>query len=287
MKELVIDGRASLKRAWGTASKLPILMYHNVGPQPLEDPHCLTVAPAEFDGQMRYLVNHGYQTIWPSDWLSARREGKPLPERPIVLTFDDGYADLVEHAFPVLRRHGLKAAVYIVTRRLGLTNTWDEGVEGYRVMPLMSSDQIRRWADQGIEFGSHTRTHPHLNSLSEERFADEIEGSKDDLESLLGADVLSFAYPYGEGGENGVIRKHVSRVYQLAFSTSRGFDRIDTNPFQLRRFMILPGDTLLEFERKVCLKKTLANLVRERVPSSVRKAMRLGRLALSQWGARG
>jgi len=171
------------------AHKLPILMYHNVGPLPPADPFCLTVGPDQFERQICYLVSHGYQTICPSDWLAARREGTPLPERPVLLTFDDGYADLAHHAFPVLRRHGLKAAAYVVTRRLGLTNTWDE-VVGRPTMRLMAADQVCEFAGQGIEFGSHTRTHPRLTSLSEQRLNEEIEGSRDDLRGLLGAEVM-------------------------------------------------------------------------------------------------
>ncbi|HUY37277.1 MAG TPA: polysaccharide deacetylase family protein [Candidatus Binataceae bacterium] len=266
------------------AYSLPILMYHNVGPAPAADPLCLTVAPDQFERQMRYLVNHEYQTIWPSDWLAARREGKSLPERAVLVTFDDGYADCTQHAFPILRRYGLKAAVYVVTGRLGLTNTWDEAT-GHRTMRLMTADQLREWAGHGIEFGSHTRTHPHLAALGEPELEGEIEGSRNDLQSLLGAEVHSFSYPYGDGAGSSIVRERVRRVYQLAMTTVAGLNAFETNPYELRRLMILPGISTQEFERKLRFEKTLGTLVRERLPRPIATAARLGWRALRRWRA--
>ena len=258
-----------------SADRLPILLYHNVGPLAGEDPFRLTVATDQFERQMRCLVSGGYQTIWPSEWLAARREGKPLPERAVMVTFDDGYADMVEHAFPILRRLGLKAAVYVVTKRLGLTNTWDE-VNGHPTMRLMSADQVREWAGQGIEFGSHTRTHPHLTSLSAEQLTDEIDGSREDLQNLLGVEVLSVAYPYGDGVDSSVIREKLMRTYVMGVTVREGLNQIETNPYELRRVTILPRDSLKDFERKLRFEKTLATRAREHLPRPIRTAARLG-----------
>jgi len=196
-----------------------------------------------------------------------------------MVTFDDGYADVVEHAFPVLRRFGLKAAVYVVTKRLGLTNTWDE-VNGHRTMRIMSADQIREWAGQGIEFGSHMRTHPHLTSLSAQQLTDEIDGSREDLQNLLGVEVLSFAYPYGDGVDSSVIREKLMRTYLLGVTVREGLNHIETNPYELRRVMILPGDSLKDFERKVRFEKTLATWAHEHLPRPIKTAARLGLGAL-------
>ncbi|MGH7780003.1 MAG: polysaccharide deacetylase family protein [Candidatus Binataceae bacterium] len=264
--------------------RLPILLYHNVGRLPVEDPHGLTVTPEQFERQMQWLVSRGYETIWPSDWLAAHKEGKPLPRNPIVLTFDDGYAEMVEYALPVLRRHGLKAAVYVVTRRLGLTNTWDE-MNGRQTMRLMTADQVRQLPGQGIELGSHSRTHSHLTSLSESQLADEIEGSKNDLQNLLGAEVLSFAYPYGDGADSRIIREKLMRSYQLGMTVWDGPNSIESNPYELRRIAITPGDSLRDFERKLRFKKTVATLVCELVPLTARRAVRSGARALRLWRA--
>lgn len=267
-----------LRRLW--PRRLPILMYHNVGPIPPEDPFALTVAPGQFERQMGWLLARGYQTIWPSDWLAWRNKGKALPRKPVLLTFDDGYAEMAEYAFPVLRRYGLKAAVYVVTRRLGLTNTWDE-VGGHRTMRLMTADQVRQWAGNGIEFGSHTRTHPRLSYLSEKQLSEEIGGSRDDLQSLLGTEVRSFAYPYGDGADNSVVREPLRRTYELGLTVWEGLNLVETNPYELRRVMILPFDSLMHFEYKLRFGATVAPpRMRDRIPSPIRKAARPCRRAL-------
>ncbi len=265
----------------GGQPRLPILLYHNVRPLRVKDPFGLSVAPDQFERQMHWIANHGYQTIWPSDWLAAMRAGTPLSEKAVMLTFDDGYADLVEHALPVLRRYGLKAAAYVVTKRVGLTNTWDE-VNGLRTMRLMNADQIRESAEQGIEFGSHTRTHPHLTSLDEQRLTDEIEGSRDDLQTLLGGEVLSFAYPFGDGAQSSNVREHLIRTYQLGMTIFEGLNSIETNPYELRRLAILPSDSLQVFERKLHFEKSLVTRLRELLPRPIRAAARMGRRALSE-----
>lgn len=113
-----------LKREFGM--RLPVLLYHHVGPSRPGSIPGLTVSPQRFERHVRWLARRGYTGICPSDWARWRREGKGLPHKPVLLTFDDGYEDLVEHAFPVLRRYGFGAAVYIVTGQLGGTNAWDQ-----------------------------------------------------------------------------------------------------------------------------------------------------------------
>lgn len=254
---------------------LPILLYHNIGPMPLQDPFGLTIAAEQFEQQMRCLVRLGYQTIWPSDWIAARRDGKPLPKKPVIVTFDDGYADIVEHAFPILWRYGLKAAAYVVTKRIGLTNTWDE-VNGHRTMRLMSAKQICEWARRGIEFGSHTRTHPRLTSLSAQQLIDEIEGSRKDLQNLLGTEVLSFAYPYGDGADSNVVRDKLMRTCLMGMTVWDGPNSVETNPYEMRRVIILPRDSTKDFERKLRFQKTLATHVREHIPLWIKTVARFG-----------
>jgi peptidoglycan/xylan/chitin deacetylase (PgdA/CDA1 family) len=157
--------------------RLPVLLYHHIGPRPPGTFPNLTVSTQEFERQMRWLVHRGYVGIRPSDWLRWLREGTDLPEKAVLITFDDGYADLAEHALPVLRRHGFGAVVFIVTGQVGGTNVWDEAI-GSAMHRLMTADQIRYWAAQGIEFGAHSRTHADLTTLTSDKLSDEIVGSK-------------------------------------------------------------------------------------------------------------
>ena len=95
--------------------RLPVLLYHHVGPARSGVHGSLTVSPSRFQRQISWLARHGYRGICPSEWLHYRRETKAPSSKLALLTFDDAYADLVEHALPVLSQHGFGAAVFVVT----------------------------------------------------------------------------------------------------------------------------------------------------------------------------
>jgi glycosyltransferase involved in cell wall biosynthesis/peptidoglycan/xylan/chitin deacetylase (PgdA/CDA1 family) len=225
--------------------KLPVFLYHHVGPPRHGTLPDLTISPEKFERQVRWLARRGFVGIRPSDWLRWLRDGTGLPDKPILLTFDDGYADIADYALPVLRRHGFSGAVYIVTGQLGGTNAWDE-VQGRGTHRLMTVEQIRYWAAQGIEFGAHSRTHPDLRTLSAAELAAEISGSKNDLASVLGSPVGSFAYPYGELSQ--AVSEAVRGEFDLAFTAERGLNYLRTDPHLLRRVNISPNDLLIDIE---------------------------------------
>lgn len=228
--------------------RLPVLLYHRVGPELSGTVRGLTVSPERFERHVRWLARRGYKGICPTDWLRWIREGKGLPSKPILFTFDDGYADLVEYAFPVLRRYGFGAAVYIVTGQLGGSNVWD-AARGCASLPLMTAEQIRFWAAQGIEFGAHSRTHADLRSLSAQELSEEVFGSCKDLESILGFRPLSFAYPYGF--HNQIVDDCVRTAFDLAFiadDDNEGLNYLQTDPHLLLRTMVQTNDSLLALE---------------------------------------
>jgi glycosyltransferase involved in cell wall biosynthesis/peptidoglycan/xylan/chitin deacetylase (PgdA/CDA1 family) len=228
--------------------RLPVLLYHNVGPERPGITPGLTVSARQFERHIAWLARRGFTGIRPSDWVRWRREGRGLPAKPLLLTFDDGYEDLVEHAFPVLRRYGFGAAVYIVTRQLGGTNAWDTA-SGPPTHRLMTADEIRYWATQGIEFGAHGRTHADLTTLSAPALEEEVVGSGKDLESLLGAPVVSFAYPYG--AHNQAVDDCARRAYPLAFIADddhEGLNHLLTDPHLMLRTMVQPNDSLVALE---------------------------------------
>jgi peptidoglycan/xylan/chitin deacetylase (PgdA/CDA1 family)/glycosyltransferase involved in cell wall biosynthesis len=224
--------------------KLPGLLYHHVGPSPSGKPEAITISPARFEWQMRWLARRGYVGITLSDWLRWRKEGTGLPEKPIIITFDDAYADIAEHALPILRRYGFGAVVYVVTGQLGKSNNWDDS-QYCRSLRLMTAEQIQYWAGQGIEFGAHTRTHPDLTQLSATDVSAEVVGSKDDLSALVGSPVISFAYPYGAYNES--IRELAQREFDLVFGVDEGLNYLRSDPHHLRRIHIGPTDSFFEF----------------------------------------
>lgn len=254
---------------------LPVLMYHHIGPRRSNTHHFLTVSPEQFEREIRWLARRGYVGVRPSDWLRWRREGKGLSGKPILITFDDAYRDTAEFALPILRRYGFGAAIFVVTGQFGGTNSWDEA-EGCGTLQLMTMEQIRYWAGQGIEFGAHSQTHPHLTRLSPVDCANEVVGSKNDLSALLGSPVCSFAYPYGDYNET--IHDLVQREFDLAFTADEGLNYLRGDPHLLRRAYVGPEDSLIEFALSVRwggIQKFRELRAKFRVRSRLKRALRV------------
>ena len=169
----------------------PVLMYHSISPSRAEDPHRLRVHPERLDRHLRLLRRLGLRGVPLAELLRAAERGE---SRGLVgLTFDDGYTDFVEHAAPVLRRHGMTGTVYVVAGRLGGRNEWDDGPR----LGLLDADGVRGVAAAGHEVGSHTLTHPRLAGADAATLAAEIGDSRRVLQDVLQAEVTGFCYPYG------------------------------------------------------------------------------------------
>ena len=161
--------------------KVLVLNYHMVNSMFIS----LAIEPEDFDWQMKYLVDHGYHTISP-DELYAFLEGKgTLPDRPVLITFDDGYVDNYTNAYPILKKYNLKATIFIVT---GFVSER----KGY-----LTWDQLREMEQHGITAQSHTVTHAPLPELSDERIREELIVSKQQAEAELGHPIEFIAYPTG------------------------------------------------------------------------------------------
>jgi peptidoglycan/xylan/chitin deacetylase (PgdA/CDA1 family) len=220
--------------------RLPALLYHHVGPsRPGTFPE-LTVSPQRFARHVRWLVQRGYVGIRPADWLAWCRNARVLPRKPVLLTFDDAYADLTTYALPVLRRHNFGAAVFVVTQHIGDENKWDR-LRGSQPHRLMTADQIREWAACGIEFGAHSRTHADLTTLSDRQMHEEIDGSRNDLANITGLKASAFAYPFGRTNE--AVRNRVRAVFDCAFSCEEGLNTASADRYGLFRSMVQPDDS--------------------------------------------
>lgn len=161
--------------------KVLVLNYHMVNRMFIS----LAIDPEDFDWQMKYLVDHGYHAISP-DELYAFLEGKgTLPDRPVLITFDDGYVDNYTNAYPILKKYNLKATIFIVT---GFVSER----KGY-----LTWDQLREMEQHGITAQSHTVTHAPLPELSDERIREELVVSKQQAEAELGHPIEFIAYPTG------------------------------------------------------------------------------------------
>jgi glycosyltransferase involved in cell wall biosynthesis/peptidoglycan/xylan/chitin deacetylase (PgdA/CDA1 family) len=221
----------------------PVLLFHNVGPKRPGIEPTLTIPSAQFERQILWLKRNGYTGIRASDWLAWLRGEKQLPRKPVVITFDDAYTDIAEHALPVLSKHGFSSTVFVVTNQIGGSNVWDQK-NGSAALACMNAEQIRHWDAQGIEFGAHSRTHPDVRALNDADLANELEGSAQQLSRLLGKRAHCFAYPYGLYSEEA--KQSVAKVFDLAFTCDEGINVLGTDPHLLRRVMVRPNDTLID-----------------------------------------
>ncbi|MEU3567852.1 polysaccharide deacetylase family protein [Kitasatospora sp. NPDC036755] len=166
-------------------------MYHSVT-SAAEDPYLITVDPARFRRQLRWLSARGLRGVSVGALMRSHREGRAAGL--VGLSFDDGYRDFVEEAMPALAEHGFTATVYVVADRLGGYNDWDR--QGPR-KPLMTARQVREAAAAGVEIGSHGLTHRRLAGVGARDLAAQVADSRRLLEDVTGSPVDGFCYPYG------------------------------------------------------------------------------------------
>lgn len=211
-------------------------MYHYVRTvDPAQDQlgYNLSVTPEQLTAQLDYLVAHGYHTID----LALLSKDDPLPEKPIILTFDDGYADFATAAWPIIKAHQMTAVQYVVSGFIGRA--------GY-----LSADQVKQLATEGVVIGAHTVHHLNLTTLDAGRLTAELTESKTMLEALIGQPVPWFAYPAGRYDAT-VLAAIQQAGYAQAVTTNAGFATNQDDRFQLPRVRISGGDSLAAFAQKI------------------------------------
>ncbi len=174
----------------------PILSYHKIDPR--FELGFTQLEPRVFRRQMETLSRLGYRSLGSAELASLLADTPhPTPEtRPFVLTFDDGYASLAEHAFPVLAELGFAALVFVITDFVGGENTWDVQY-GWRRFRHLSWDDLGRWQERGIEVHSHTATHARLPWLPDDAVTDELARSRETIAQRLGRAPSGVSYPFG------------------------------------------------------------------------------------------
>jgi peptidoglycan/xylan/chitin deacetylase (PgdA/CDA1 family) len=220
---------------------LPILMYHYVRTPPSMKNdllgYRLSVSPADFTAQMDWLSLHRFHPVDFNDVRAYFAGGQPLPANPVVITFDDGYADLYTTAYPILAAHGFKAVAYIVSGFVG----WPQYV---------SSAQVVQMDQNGIEIASHTVDHANLARSSNASTMHELVDSKRALENLVGHSVLDFAYPSGQFNAQTVAA--VQRAgYDTAVTTLFSVDHSAGDRYLWTRVRVGGGESLAEFTKSL------------------------------------
>ena len=208
---------------------IPILTYHSI------DSHgsVISTAPDVFRRQMKRMSEMGLQGISLKTLSESFNGNNAVPENSVVLTFDDGFENFYTTAFPVLEQYGFHATVFLVTEFCGKTNDWENNPSNLPPSKLMSWSQVKELASRGIEFGSHTLTHPDLTRISAAQAERELLVSKGAIEDATGRPVAAFAYPYGKFNKS--VRQIAAQSFSSACSTNLGKARADSDPFSLER----------------------------------------------------
>lgn len=169
--------------------------------------------------------------------LRQLREGRRPSDKLVGLTFDDGYADNVEAAMPLLRAHGFTATCYVTSGHLGGFNEWDADVLRVRT-PMMTREQLHAWRDAGMDVGAHTRSHRDLRACGDlDELRREIAGSKADLESVTGGTVEHFSYPFGRYDHAAVAAVRAAG-FSSAVTVRDRRASADDAPFELPRMYV-------------------------------------------------
>ena len=207
------------------------------------------VRPEDFRQQITELKRAGYRFVSAEEVVHFVRRGGGLPPRPILLTFDDCYASVLEHAIPILAAFEIPAVAFAVTSCLGGTNVWDKPL-GALQLPLLDADGLRRVVGAGVEIGAHSRSHRQLTTVSEADLENEVRGSRQELRAADLGPARLFSYPYGECDERVCKAVEVAGC-EAAFTVNPGFIHPGDDPFRLARIEILRRDVGFRFRWKV------------------------------------
>ena len=216
-----------------TESTVKVLLYHNVTAAETDQNNPYMVSLAEFEEQIRWLQENGYECLTVSEMYQRFAE-RGITGKTAVITFDDGYPDVYTYAFPVLSSYGFPATTYLVAEKIDSPKN-------------LTSDMIREMHDAGWEIGSHSMTHSDL--MNHDDLDAEICGSRNLISSMTGiplSDVVSFAYPYGNADET-----VTEKVWKCGYQSGAGLGQIPVsssqNPYYFSRHPVTSDMTLQDF----------------------------------------
>ncbi|WP_107767311.1 polysaccharide deacetylase family protein [Nocardioides terrigena] len=227
---------------------VPVLLYHSVAVESSARFRPWTMHPRRFAAHMQLLADRGHHSLTIGQLEPALCPGgPPLPERPVVITFDDGFADFHSAALPVLEEHRLASTMYATTGYLGGTARW-LAREREQDRPMLHPEQLHDIAARGVEVGAHSHTHPRLDELSAADSRAEIRRSKEVLEQELQRPVTSFAYPHGCHSRR--VREQVIEAgYSSATAVRHAISSPEDDVFAMARVMVLADTTTADLAK--------------------------------------
>ncbi|MER5178058.1 polysaccharide deacetylase family protein [Streptomyces sp. NPDC002896] len=256
---------------------VPILMYHSVAHAPNDATRALSVAPQAFAEQMALIGDGGFTPLTTAQLADVWRSGQPLPERPVLITFDDGYEGVHRHALPVLAEHGFAATVFVSTG-------WLRGAHdtGGALDTMLDWDQVRELADGGVEIGGHSHTHPQLDQIPDDALRSELLRCKEIVAEELGTRPASFAYPYGYSSRR--VRRAVREAgFAQSLAVGNALARRRQGPYALQRVTVRRSTGIDEFARLVEGRSIARTFARDRALTKgyavVRRARQASRKA--------
>ncbi|WP_208609606.1 polysaccharide deacetylase family protein [Streptomyces atriruber] len=262
-----------------STESVPILMYHSVARVPSAATHGLSVSPDDFERQMEVLGEQGFTPLTAAQLAARwRSRGQTLPDRPVLITFDDGYEGVHRYALPVLAKHGFASTLFVSTG--WLRGEYDTGGALDR---MLDWDQVRELAAAGAEIGGHSHTHPQLDQLSDDALRFELRRCRDIVADELGTRPASFAYPYGYSSRR--VRERVRETgFRQALAVGNGLARRTQGPYALRRVTVRRTTGADEFERLVTGRAISRNFAADRALTKgyavIRRARQVRRKAI-------
>jgi peptidoglycan/xylan/chitin deacetylase (PgdA/CDA1 family) len=237
----------------GPSGKIPILMYHSVADEDesaMRPYFRIAVSPSLFLDQMTWLHDHGYRAVSLSAAMELLQSDAPSTAKTVVITFDDGYRNFCEHAFPALERYRFTATMFLPTASIA-----DERLV-FNKRECMTWSEVRDLQRKGISFGSHTVTHPQLHSLTPDRIRLEILQSRQTIEDNTGSAVDAFAYPYAFPQTDEPFKAMLRGIleesgYRFGVCTQIGRATAESDPLFLERLPMNGADDLKLLEAKM------------------------------------
>lgn len=242
---------AAKSQAEREASRVTVLMYHRIGEAHNDWERRYCISPERFASHMKTLHAAGMVPCTIDRFVAWLEGVAALPDGSFLLTFDDGFLGVYDHAFPLLAAMEWPATVFLVSTLLGKKDDWTatQNPAG-QTYPLLGGREIGEMLTSRFSFHSHTRSHPDLRRLSPRALREELLGARQDLENLLGRAVPYLAYPYG-WFDDGVIVAAKESGYSAAFCTQPGFNRRDVDRYRIRRLDVYGNDTAHALLRKI------------------------------------
>jgi len=210
---------------------VPILTYHSIDYKK----GSFFVSPENFARQMEYIKKNCYEVITLDELASSIKSKKRLKRNKVVITFDDGFKDNFKYAYPVLKKFGFSATIFLITDSIGNKENF------------LNWDEVRIMSEYNISFGGHTKTHFYLGDVKDDKVAwEQIAGSKKAIEQEIHAPAEYFCYPVG--GFNGKVKEIVKQAgYKGACTTNRGFARFNSDVYEIKRIKVTNSEMTKPF----------------------------------------